>query len=70
MGQKTHNGDFEVNTGAGRQIFEAGYIGFLAPSAIVPTEYNLMLQPAKLEAGKVILENAELYELNDRLFKK
>lgn len=123
MGQKTHNGGFEVNTGNGRQkklahaqwpnemkdlalgtyrlqtekdiykvditrlktdwiqdisytqwlgkqIFEAGYTGFLAPSVIVPTEYNLMLHPAKLEAGKVILESAQLFAIYNRLFKK
>jgi RES domain-containing protein len=62
--------DISYTQWLGRQIFEADYTGFLAPSAIVPTEYNLMLQPAKLALGTAILESAELYELDDRLFKK
>jgi len=62
--------DISYTQWLGRQIFEAGYTGFLAPSVIVPTEYNLMLQPAKLEAGKVILENVRLFATDHRLLKK
>lgn len=62
--------DISYTQWLGKQIFEAGYTGFLAPSAIVPTEYNLMLHPAKLEASKIILESAQLFAVDNRLFKK
>lgn len=62
--------DISYTQWLGKQIFEAGYTGFLAPSVIVPTEYNLMLHPAKLEASKIILESAQLFAVDNRLFKK
>lgn len=54
----------------GKQIFQAGYAGFLAPSAIVPIEYNLVLHPQRLGKHSVTLEETTPYDIDSRLFKK
>lgn len=54
----------------GRQILEAGYAGFKAPSAIVPSEYNLVLNPHCLGKHTAVLQGAWLFTIDSRLYSK
>lgn len=60
--------DFKYSQWLGTQIlWHKDFIGFIAPSIIVPTEWNIILKPNLAEKDGLKLVDSSLFEFDERL---
>jgi len=63
--------DISYTQWLGHQILEdPSILGFVVPSAIVPTERNVILNPLSVHFGQLSIPPAQPYAIDDRLLLK